>query len=113
MRLSYLYDPLHPAVLRLVTTTIQAGRKAGIPVAMCGEMAGDAHYTKLLLGMGLREFSVHPNALLEVKQIIGETRIAPARRLARRILQSTNSATRLALIDKLNQGEAPSPSSTN
>ena len=110
---SYLYDPLHPAVLRLVTTTIQAGRKAGIPVAMCGEMAGDAHYTKLLLGMGLREFSVHPNALLEVKQIIGETRIAPARRLARRILQSTNSATRLALIDELNQGEAPSPSSTN
>ena len=100
---SYLYDPLHPAVLRLVTTTIQAGRKAGIPVAMCGEMAGDAHYTKLLLGMGLREFSVHPNALLEVKQIIGETRIAPARRFARRILQSTHSATRLALIDELNR----------
>ena len=100
---SYLYDPLHPAVLRLVTTTIQAGRKAGIPVAMCGEMAGDAHYTKLLLGMGLREFSVHPNALLEVKQIIGETRIPPARRFARRILQSTHSATRLALIDELNR----------
>ena len=110
---SYLYDPLHPAVLRLVTTTIQAGRKAGIPVAMCGEMAGDAHYTKLLLGMGLREFSVHPNALLEVKQIIGQTRIASARRLTRRILQSTNSATRLALIDELNQSEAPSLSSTN
>ena len=110
---SYLYDPLHPAVLRLVTTTIQAGRKAGIPVAMCGEMAGDAHYTKLLLGMGLREFSVHPNALLEVKQIIGQTRIASARRLTRRILQSTNSATRLTLIDKLNQSEAPSLSSTN
>ena len=42
---------------------------------MCGEMAGDGRYTRLLLGMGLREFSVHPNALLEVKQIIGETRI--------------------------------------
>ena len=110
---SYLYDPLHPAVLRLVTTTIAAGRKAGIPVAMCGEMAGDAHYTKLLLGMGLREFSVHPNALLEVKQIIGETRAAPARRFARRILQSTHPATRLALIDELNRGEAPSPSSMN
>ena len=110
---SYLYDPLHPAVLRLVTTTITAGRKAGIPVAMCGEMAGDPHYTKLLLGMGLREFSVHPNALLEVKQIIGETRAAPARRFARRILQSTHPATRLALIDELNRGEAPSPSSMN
>ena len=100
---SYLYDPLHPAVLRLVAITIAAGRKAGIPVAMCGEMAGDARYTKLLLGMGLREFSVHPNALLEVKQIIGETRIAPARKLVRRILRSTRSATRLALVDELNR----------
>ena len=101
---SYLYDPLHPAVLRLVATTIAAGRKSGIPVAMCGEMAGDARYTKLLLGMGLREFSVHPNALLEVKQIIGETRVAPARKFTRRILRSTHSTTRLALIDELNRG---------
>ena len=101
---SYLYDPLHPAVLRLVATTISAGRKSGIPVAMCGEMAGDARYTKLLLGMGLREFSVHPNALLEVKQIIGETRIALARKFTRRILRSTHSTTRLALIDELNRG---------
>ncbi|MDX1514781.1 MAG: phosphoenolpyruvate--protein phosphotransferase, partial [Gammaproteobacteria bacterium] len=67
---SYLYDPLHPAVLRLIQATIEAGRRAGIPVAMCGEMAGDAVYTRLLLGLGLREFSVHPNALLEVKQAI-------------------------------------------
>ena len=100
---SYLYDPLHPAVLRLVATTIAEGRKAGIPVAMCGEMAGDARYTKLLLGMGLREFSVHPNALLEVKQIIGETPIAPARKLTRRILRSTRSDTRHALIEELNR----------
>ena len=100
---SYLYDPLHPAVLRLVATTIAAGRKAGIPVAMCGEMAGDARYTKLLLGMGLREFSVHPNALLEVKQIIGETRIGPARKFAKRILRSTHAAKRHALIDELNR----------
>ena len=100
---SYLYDPLHPAVLRLVAITIAAGRKAGIPVAMCGEMAGDARYTKLLLGMGLREFSVHPNALLEVKQIIGETRISPARRLSRRILRSSRATTRDALVEELNR----------
>ena len=100
---SYLYDPLHPAVLRLIATTIAAGRKAGIPVAMCGEMAGDARYTKLLLGMGLREFSVHPNALLEVKQTIGETRIAPARKLTRRILRSTRSTTCHALVEELNR----------
>ncbi len=100
---SYLHDPLHPAVLRLVATTIAAGRKAGKPVAMCGEMAGDARYTKLLLGMGLREFSVHPNALLEVRQIIGETRIAPARGLTQRILRSTHAATRHALVEELNR----------
>ena len=100
---SYLYDPLHPAVLRLVAGTIAEGRKAGIPVAMCGEMAGDPRYTKLLLGMGLREFSVHPNALLEVKQIIGETQIPPTRKLTRRILRSTRSATRHALIEALNR----------
>ena len=104
---SYLYDPLHPAVLRLVATTIAAGRKAGIPVAMCGEMAGDARYTKLLLGMGLREFSVHPNALLEVKQIIGETRVAPARRLTQRILRSTHASTRHALVEELNRAGPP------
>ena len=100
---SYLYDPLHPAVLRLVAITIAAGRKAGIPVAMCGEMAGDARYTKLLLGMGLREFSVHPNALLEVKQIIGETRVIPARKFTQRILRSAHAATRHALVEELNR----------
>jgi phosphoenolpyruvate-protein phosphotransferase (PTS system enzyme I) len=57
---NYLYDPLHPAVLRLINTTLQAGKKANIPVAMCGEMAGEARFAPLLLGLGLREFSVHP-----------------------------------------------------
>jgi phosphotransferase system enzyme I (PtsI) len=69
---NYLYDPLHPAVLRLIRTTIRAGQKTGIPVAMCGEMAGDSRYTRLLLGLGLKEFSVHPNSLLEVKQVVKE-----------------------------------------
>ena len=69
---NYLYDPLHPAVLRLIQTTIRAGQKTGIPVAMCGEMAGDSRYTRLLLGLGLKEFSVHPNSLLEVKQVVKE-----------------------------------------
>lgn len=67
---NYLYDPLHPAVLRLINMTIEAGRKAGIPVALCGEMAGDPRYVQLLLALGLREFSVHPGALLEVKRIV-------------------------------------------
>ncbi len=99
---SYLYDPLHPAVLRLIQTTINAGKKAGIPVAMCGEMAGDARYTRLLLGLGLKEFSVHPNALLEVKQAINKTHIGETRKLAQRVMRAVRTATRDSLIEELN-----------
>ncbi|MCG8324240.1 MAG: phosphoenolpyruvate--protein phosphotransferase, partial [Thiotrichales bacterium] len=73
---SYLYDPLHPAVLRLIHNTLQAGKRHKVPVAMCGEMAGDPEFTRLLLGLGLREFSVHPASLLEVKDIILNCNIA-------------------------------------
>ncbi len=67
---NYLFNPLHPAVLKLIQMTIDAGKKANIPVSMCGEMASDTLYTRLLLGMGLKYFSVQANALLEVKHII-------------------------------------------
>jgi phosphotransferase system enzyme I (PtsI) len=67
---AHLYDPLHPAVLRLLAHVIQTARKAEIPVAICGELAGDPRMTHLLLGMGLRQFSMHPTQLLEVKQQI-------------------------------------------
>lgn len=67
---TYLYDPLHPAVLRLIKMVIDAGQAHDIPVSMCGEMAGDTRYTRLLLGMGLTDFSVHPAALLEIKDAI-------------------------------------------
>jgi phosphotransferase system enzyme I (PtsI) len=67
---SYLFDPLHPAVLKLIHMVIEGGKKANIPVSMCGEMASDTRYTRLLLGMGLTYFSVQANALLEVKHII-------------------------------------------
>ncbi|MDH3872146.1 MAG: phosphoenolpyruvate--protein phosphotransferase, partial [Gammaproteobacteria bacterium] len=72
---NYLYDPLHPAVLRLIKMVIDAGQEAGIPVAMCGEMAGDPRYTRLLLGMGLTEFSMHHTALQEVKRVINQSAI--------------------------------------
>src|SRR5581483_11354593 len=81
---NYLYDPLHPAVLRLIHMTIQAGARAGIPVAMCGEMAGDPRYTGLLLGLGLTEFSMHPASVLEIKRIIIESDVGQLRRLAQR-----------------------------
>lgn len=65
---AHLYNPLHPAVLHLISHTIAVGAKAGIPVSVCGEMAGDLKMTRLLLGMGLREFSMHPSQILSVKQ---------------------------------------------
>lgn len=65
---SHLYDPFHPAVLRLVAGVIQTGARANVPVSVCGEMAGDHLMTKLLIGMGLRYFSMHPAQLLEIKQ---------------------------------------------
>jgi phosphotransferase system enzyme I (PtsI) len=76
---NYLYDPLHPAVLQLVRLTIQAGAAAGIDVSMCGEMAGDPRYTRLLLGLGLTEFSMHPTSLLEVKRVVRESSIGDLR----------------------------------
>ena len=67
---AHLYDPLHPAVLQLIARTIREGHLAGKPVSVCGEMAGDSAMTRLLLGMGLTEFSMHPSQLLSVKQQI-------------------------------------------
>jgi phosphotransferase system enzyme I (PtsI) len=65
---AHLYDPLHPAVLQLVALTLAEGRAKGKPVSLCGEMAGDVSLTRLLLGMGLRSFSMHPAQILAVKQ---------------------------------------------
>ena len=65
---AHLYDPLHPAVLRLVADTIRAGLQMGKSVSVCGEMAGDPQLTRLLLGLGLRSFSMHPTQILAVKQ---------------------------------------------
>ncbi|MCB1868000.1 MAG: phosphoenolpyruvate--protein phosphotransferase [Gammaproteobacteria bacterium] len=67
---NYLYDPLHPSVLRLIQMVIDAGKRHNIPISMCGEMAGDPRYIPLLLGMGLREFSMQPGSLLEVKRVV-------------------------------------------
>ncbi|MGE4616002.1 MAG: putative PEP-binding protein, partial [Gammaproteobacteria bacterium] len=98
---SYLYDPLNPGVLRLIATSIAAGRKLGIPVAMCGEMAGDTRYTRLLLGLGLEEFSVHPTALLEIKHILKSTSAREAKVLAQKLLRTTAPARRKELLASL------------
>ncbi|MGZ7175516.1 phosphoenolpyruvate--protein phosphotransferase [Burkholderia gladioli] len=67
---AHLYDPLHPAVLHLIAYTLREAKRAGVPASVCGEMAGDPAMTRLLLGMGLTEFSMHPSQLLVVKQEI-------------------------------------------
>ena len=87
---NYLYDPLHPAVLQLIRMTIQAGERAGIPVAMCGEMAGDPRFTRLLLGLGLTEFSMHPGSVLEVKRQIIESDVGLLRERLAQILEGTD-----------------------
>ena len=89
---NYLYDPLHPAVLRLIQATIVAGQKANIPVSMCGEMAGEKEYTQLLLGLGLREFSMHPATLLEVKEIINKTNINELVELTKKALMADGNS---------------------
>jgi len=85
---SYLYDPLHPGVLQLINAVIRAGESLKIPVAMCGEMAGDRRFVRLLLAMGLTEFSVQPNELLEVKSVIMGSDLAALKRKYRRITAS-------------------------
>jgi len=102
-QVNYLYDPLHPAVLKLIHLTLQAGRKAKIPVAMCGEMAGDPRYTRLLLGMGLREFSAHPSNLLEIKQIINRSKISELESPTKKILSTTVPAKIRPMVDALNE----------
>jgi len=100
---TYLYDPLHPAVLRLIKMVIDAGRTYRIPVSMCGEMAGDTRYTRLLLGMGLSDFSVHPTALLEVKDAITRCEVARYNPLVTDILDSDDPVKIGALLKTLNQ----------
>ena len=98
---SYLYEPLHPAVLRLIRMTLDAGARANIPVAMCGEMAGDIKFTQLLLGLGLREFSVHPAYLLEVKKNILESELERLTGVADAALKASTAADVEKLLEQL------------
>ncbi len=86
---AHLYDPLHPAVLQLIASTIQQANKYNLPVAVCGEMAGDPSMTRLLLGMGLREFSMHPTQLLDVKQEIVQAKQADLNQHLKVLLNAT------------------------
>jgi len=100
---NYLYDPMHPAVLQLIKQVIRAGKKAEIPVSLCGEMAGNAQYTRLLLGLGLRNFSMDATYLLDVKDRILNADTSKLRYLVGKIVGSDNPSQARDLLTKLNQ----------
>ncbi len=83
---SYLYNPLHPSVLRLIGMTVRAANKAKIPVTLCGEMAGDPKMIEVLLGLGLRQLSMDPANLLEAKAIIRQLDVNKAKKVSRKLL---------------------------
>jgi len=99
---AHLYDPLHPAVLQLVAHVIRGANKAGVPVAVCGEMAGETRLTRVLLGFGLRQFSMHPAQLLSVKQQVLKSDLREVTQLANRMLKTDDSEKLHALLDRMN-----------
>jgi phosphotransferase system enzyme I (PtsI) len=104
------YQPLHPAVLRLIRSIAEVAEQTGRELTLCGEMAGDARYTALLLGLGLRSFSVAPGELLAVKRAIRGVTLADAEALARRVLALSSAAEIETLVSPQTTGapdEAP------
>ena len=98
---AHLYDPLHPAVLQLVAQTIATCNRLSLPISVCGEMAGDPMLARLLLGLGLRSFSMHPAQLLEVKYEILRSDVVACESLAKKIM-STGEPDRIrALVERM------------
>ena len=102
---AHLYDLQHPGVVRLLQHIFRAAEASRIPVAVCGEVAGDRRYTRLLLAMGLREFSMHPSRLLEVKQVITETHIPRATAALTQWLNDTAKLSGISLLQLLDQSQ--------
>ena len=99
---SHLYNPVHPAILQLIEVTLKAGQKLGKKVSVCGEMAGDSKLTRLLLGLGLRQFSMHPSHILSVKHQVLQSDLVKLMPAARKILTSQDSDKIEPLIQKMN-----------
>jgi phosphotransferase system enzyme I (PtsI) len=96
---AHLYDHLHPAVLHLIFQTIKGGTRACVPVSVCGELAGELEMTELLIGMGLRQFSMHPSQILPVKEQLFELSTKDAVRLAARVLRECDPVRIRAALD--------------
>lgn len=98
---AHLYDPLHPAVLQLIAQTISAAARFGVPVSVCGEMAGDPKLARLLLGLGLRQFSMHPAQLLAVKYEVLRSDVAHCEAVAKKILSAGEPDRIKVLVDRM------------
>jgi phosphoenolpyruvate-protein phosphotransferase (PTS system enzyme I) len=99
---AHLYDPLHPAVLLLISSVIRQANAAGVPVTVCGEMAGDVDLTRLLLGFGLREFSMHPANVLTVKQRVLISNLPDIEPATAKILKADDPDKMLAMLARMN-----------
>lgn len=99
---AHLYDPLHPAVLELLAHVIGSANKANVPISVCGEMAGELAYTRLLLGIGLRNFSMHPAQLLATKQRVLTSSIPEITTITQKILRADDPFKIRELLDRLN-----------
>jgi len=99
---AHLYDPLHPAVLNLLASVITTADRAKVPVALCGEMAGDTSLTRLLLAFGLRQYSMHTAHLLDVKNVILNSDLSQLKPFARKMLRTSDPEKLRALLEKLN-----------
>jgi len=99
---SHLYDPLHPAIIKLISLAIAAANKAKVPIAVCGEMAGEVMLTRLLLGLGLRNFSMHPAHVPAVKQRVLTSDVAAIHPVVDRMKRTDSSVKLAGLLDKLN-----------
>ena len=98
---AHLYDPYHPAVLRLIASVIAQAKRAGVPVSICGEMAGELDMTKILLGMGLTDFSMHFNQILSIKKEILRSDISKLRGVVQELLEVDEASEQAELLEKI------------
>ena len=101
--LGALYDPLHPAVLSLLARIIAVCDRAKRPVTLCGEIAGDVHFTAMLIALGLTEFSMHPGLLLEIRETINQIDRAAVRRLAPVLLRAAGRESIRKVVKKMRE----------
>jgi phosphotransferase system enzyme I (PtsI) len=99
---AHLYDPLHPAVLSLIASVIRTANLHGKPVAVCGEMAGDVDLSRLLLGLGLRHFSMHPASILAVKQRVLGSSLPDIAPMVAKVMKADEPEKLVSLIERLN-----------